>query len=78
VRLQQEEPYLDTWAEAMRIGAEPENISTTSMTVFIQRICFGAIATKFGEDAETNLPITITTQNAFFSTQHMQQLNYIF
>ena len=34
-RLQKEIPFLDTWGEAMAIGAHPDNISKTSKIIYI-------------------------------------------
>jgi hypothetical protein len=69
---------LDTWGEAMAIGAHPDNIAITSILFFIlKKIFFGIIAVKFGTDVVISQLTTIITPKEFYLTVRLQQLNYL-
>ena len=76
-RLALELEYIDTWNQAMAIGAHPDNISETSKAHIIQRTFFGSTVMKYGGDVGTLPPTITTTPKGFSLTLHMPVLNFI-
>ena len=74
-RLEREVEFIDTWAEAMRVGAEPSNLSATSSGDTRQLSCCGSSATRSGGAAETLPLTTTTTPRESSSTRHTPPLN---